>query len=70
VPIEVSIVNSRISSAGERRWTGRNGAARCDLVMQARDARKRGIASWPFVAATLLHGTIGVLAYCVRRTFA
>jgi hypothetical protein len=35
-----------------------------------RDARKRGIASWPFVAATLLLGTIGVLAYCVPRSFA
>jgi cytochrome bd-type quinol oxidase subunit 2 len=35
-----------------------------------RDARKRGIASWPFVVATLLLGTIGVLAYCVRRSFA
>jgi len=40
------------------------------LTWLVRDARKRGIASWPFVAATLLLGTIGVLAYCVRRSFA
>ena len=31
------------------------------------DARKRGIAIWPFVVATVLLGSIGILAYCVRR---
>lgn len=31
------------------------------------DARKRGIAIWPYVVATVLLGSIGVLAYCVRR---
>jgi hypothetical protein len=31
------------------------------------DARKRGIAIWPYVIATVLLGSIGVLAYCVRR---
>ena len=40
------------------------------VTWMVRDARKRGIASWPFVVATLLLGTIGVLAYCVRRSFA
>jgi hypothetical protein len=40
------------------------------MTWLVRDARKRGIASWPFVVATLLLGTIGVLAYCVRRSFA
>lgn len=31
------------------------------------DARKRDIAIWPYVIATVLLGSIGVLAYCVRR---
>jgi hypothetical protein len=31
------------------------------------DARQRGIAIWPYVIATVLLGSIGVLAYCVRR---
>jgi hypothetical protein len=35
-----------------------------------RDARGRGIASWPYVVATVFLGSIGVLAYCVRRGFA
>src|SRR5262249_6787225 len=34
------------------------------------DARKRGIASWPYIIATVLLGSIGVLVYCVRRGFA
>ena len=33
------------------------------------DARKRGIATWPYIVATVLLGSIGVLAYCVRRGF-
>ncbi|MEO7735971.1 MAG: hypothetical protein ABIY55_33755, partial [Kofleriaceae bacterium] len=33
------------------------------------DARKRGIATWPYVVATLLLGSIGILSYCVRRAF-
>jgi hypothetical protein len=32
-----------------------------------RDARGRGIASWPFVVATIGLGSIGVLGYVVRR---
>jgi hypothetical protein len=35
-----------------------------------RDARTRRITSWPFVAATALLGSLGVLAYCVRRVTA
>jgi hypothetical protein len=35
-----------------------------------RDARKRGLAIWPYVIATVLLGSIGVLAYCVRRAAA
>lgn len=31
------------------------------------DARKRGIAAWPYFVATLFLGAIGVLAYVVRR---
>ena len=31
------------------------------------DGRKRHIAIWPYVIATVLLGSIGVLAYCVRR---
>jgi hypothetical protein len=32
-----------------------------------RDARKHGIAAWPYLVATLLLGSIGLLAYVVRR---
>jgi hypothetical protein len=32
-----------------------------------RDARARGIAAWPYAVATVLLGSIGILAYCVRR---
>lgn len=35
-----------------------------------KDARGRGIATWPFVIATIFLGSIGVLVYCVRRGFA
>jgi hypothetical protein len=31
------------------------------------DARRRGIATWPFLIATIVLGSIGILAYCVRR---
>jgi len=31
------------------------------------DARRRGIAIWPYVIATVALGSLGVLAYCVRR---
>lgn len=34
------------------------------------DARRRGLAWWPYLAATLLLGSIGVLAYVVRRGLA
>jgi hypothetical protein len=48
-----------------------------DLVIAAsfavgwmvRDARKRKIAAWPYVIATAVGGSLGVLAYCVRRSF-
>ncbi len=33
------------------------------------DARKRRIATWPYVVATVVLGSIGILAYCVRRSF-
>ena len=33
------------------------------------DARKRRIATWPYIAATVALGSIGILAYCVRRSF-
>jgi hypothetical protein len=31
------------------------------------DARRRGIAAWPYFLVTLVLGSIGVLAYVVRR---
>ena len=31
------------------------------------DARKRSISAWPFVVTTLALGSIGLLAYVVRR---
>jgi hypothetical protein len=31
------------------------------------DARRRGIAAWPYFLVTLFLGSIGVLAYVVRR---
>ncbi len=34
------------------------------------DARRRGIAAWPFVVASVGVGSIAVLAYMVRRAFA
>ena len=33
------------------------------------DARKRGIATWPYLVTTAALGSIGILAYCVRRSF-
>ena len=33
------------------------------------DARMRRIATWPYVVATVALGSIGILAYCVRRGF-
>ena len=32
-----------------------------------RDARKHGITAWPYVVATVFLGSIGLLAYVVRR---
>lgn len=32
-----------------------------------RDARRRGLAAWPFVLLTFTCGSIGLLAYLVRR---
>ena len=31
------------------------------------DARKRGITTWPYIVLTVFLGSIGILAYCVRR---
>ena|ERR1051325_10193399 len=33
------------------------------------DARKRRIATWPYIVATVVLGSIGILAYCVRSGF-
>jgi hypothetical protein len=33
------------------------------------DARRHGIATWPYVVATIALGSIGLLAYVVRRGF-
>lgn len=35
-----------------------------------RDARRRQLTVWPFVVATALVGSIGLLGYLVRRSFA
>jgi len=34
------------------------------------DARRRGIAAWPYLVVTLFLGSIGLLAYTVRRGMA
>jgi hypothetical protein len=34
------------------------------------DARRRGIAAWPYIVVTVFLGSIGVLAYVVRRALA
>ena len=34
------------------------------------DARKRGLASWPFIAVTVLAGSVGLLSYVVWRALA
>lgn len=34
------------------------------------DARKRGIAAWPWVLATMVMGSMGALAYLVHREWA
>jgi hypothetical protein len=31
------------------------------------DARGRGIAAWPYLVVTVFLGSVGILAYCVRR---
>ena len=35
-----------------------------------KDARPRGIATWPFVIATVFLGSVGLLGYVVWRGFA
>ncbi|MEO8702473.1 MAG: hypothetical protein ABI867_20685 [Kofleriaceae bacterium] len=37
------------------------------LTWVAQDARKRGITAWPYFIATFLLGSIGLLAYAIRR---
>jgi hypothetical protein len=64
-----------LSLAGRERWALQ---MLIDLVIaltiatswMMADARKRRIASWPYVVATLALGSLGVLAYCARRAFA
>jgi hypothetical protein len=64
-----------IELAGRERWALQ---MLIDLVIalsfavgwMVTDARKRGIASWPYVVVTVVLGSIGVLAYCVRRALA
>jgi hypothetical protein len=34
------------------------------------DAKRRRIAAWPFVVATVLTGSVGLLAYLIWRGFA
>lgn len=45
-------------------------ASAIGLGWLAQDARKRGIAAWPYFVLTLFLGSIGLLAYVVRRGFA
>lgn len=44
----------------------------CSFVIgwMRRDAKKRGINPWPYIALTIPLGSIGPLAYLVRRGFA
>lgn len=44
----------------------------CSFVIawMVRDARKHGIAVWPYIAMTIPFGSIGVLVYLVRRGLA
>jgi hypothetical protein len=64
-----------VALAGRERWALQ---MLMDLVIaltvavgwMSADARKRRIAIWPYVVATVVLGSIGVLAYCVRRGFA
>jgi hypothetical protein len=42
-------------------------AASFGIAWMRADARKRGITSWPYVALVFPLGSIGILAYAVRR---
>lgn len=37
------------------------------MVWMVRDAHERGISPWPYVATTLFAGSVGTLAYLIRR---
>jgi len=37
------------------------------MVWIVGDARERGISPWPYIATTLFAGSVGTLAYLVRR---
>ena len=37
------------------------------MVWMVGDARERGISPWPYVASTLFAGSVGTLAYLIRR---
>jgi len=37
------------------------------MVWMVADARERGISPWPYIATTLFAGSVGTLAYLIRR---
>jgi hypothetical protein len=37
------------------------------MVWIVGDARERGISPWPYIATTLFAGSVGTLAYLIRR---
>jgi hypothetical protein len=37
------------------------------MVWMVGDARERGISPWPYIATTLFAGSVGTLAYLIRR---
>jgi hypothetical protein len=37
------------------------------IVWIVGDSRERGISPWPYIATTLFAGSVGTLAYLIRR---